>query len=116
MATKSSSEKPDLRAQFTPINAITGKPYRGVNRELLSTFGPSNGDGRYCTYKQAEAQGWQVRKGEHGFPIEKWSTYEKQVVHKETGEVSTEQKMGVRYQHRAEDGGAVLHRFSRQPD
>ena len=121
MATK--SEKPDLRAQLaeelikrveqgtaswqkpwdpsmgddTPINAITGKPYRGVNRELLSTFGPSNGDGRYCTYKQAEAQGWQVRKGEHGFPIEKWSTYEKQVVNKETGEVSKEQKMGVRY-------------------
>lgn len=121
MATK--SEKPDLRAQLaeelikrveqgtaswqkpwdpsmgddTPINAITGKPYRGVNRELLSTFGPSNGDGRYCTYKQAEAQGWQVRKGEHGFPIEKWSTYEKQVVNKETGEVTNEQKMGVRY-------------------
>lgn len=121
MATK--SEKPDLRAQLaeeliqrveqgtaswqkpwdpsmgddTPINAITGKSYRGVNRELLSTFGPSNGDGRYCTYKQAEAQGWQVRKGEHGFPIEKWSTYKKQVVNKETGEVSKEQKMGVRY-------------------
>ncbi|MBU2772642.1 MAG: ArdC family protein [Acidithiobacillus sp.] len=123
MATKSSSEKPDLRAQLaeelikrveqgtaswqkpwdpsmgddTPINAITGKPYRGVNRELLSTFGPSNGDGRYCTYKQAEAQGWQVRKGEHGFPIEKWSQYEKEAVNKETGEVSKEQKMGVRY-------------------
>ena len=121
MATK--SEKPDLRAQLaeelikrveqgaaswqkpwnpsmgddTPINAITGKPYRGINRELLSTFGPGNGDGRYCTYKQAEAQGWQVRKGEHGFPIEKWSTYEKQVVNKETGEVTNEQKMGVRY-------------------
>jgi antirestriction protein ArdC len=121
MATK--YEKPDLRAQLaeelikrveqgtaswqkpwdpsmgddTPINAITGKPYRGINRELLSTFGPSNGDGRYCTYKQATENGWQVRKGEHGFPIEKWSTYEKQVVNKETGEVSKEQKMGVRY-------------------
>ena len=109
MATKSSSEKPDLRAQLaeelikrveqgtaswqrpwdpsmgddTPINAITGKPYRGVNRELLSTFGPADGDGRYCTYKQATEKGWQVRKGEHGYPIEKWSTYEKQVVNKE---------------------------------
>ena len=121
MATK--SEKPDLRAQLaeelikrveqgtaswqkpwdpsmgddTPINAITGKPYRGVNRELLMTFGPGDGDGRFCTYKQAAEQGWQVRKGEHGFPIEKWSQYEKEAVNKETGEISKEQKMGVRY-------------------
>ena len=121
MATK--SEKPDLRAQLavelinrveqgsaswqkpwdpsmgddTPINAITGKPYRGVNRELLMTFGPGDGDGRFCTYKQAAEHGWQVRKGEHGFPIEKWSQYEKEAVNKETGEISKEQKMGVRY-------------------
>ena len=121
MATK--SEKPDLRAQLaeelikrveqgtaswqkpwdpsmgddTPINAITGKPYRGVNRELLSTFGPSNGDNRFCTYKQAAEKGWQVRKGTHGYPIEKWSTYEKEITDEKTGDQSVEQRMGVRY-------------------
>ena len=84
----------------TPINAVTGKPYRGVNRELLSTFGPSNGDGRYCTYKQAEAQGWQVRKGEHGYPVEKWMTYEKETVSEAPeikGQTVKEQRMAVRY-------------------
>ena len=123
MATKSSSEKPDLRAQLaeelikrveqgtaswqkpwdpsmgddTPVNAITGKPYRGINRELLSTFGPGDGDNRFCTYKQATEKGWQVRKGAHGFPIEKWSTYEKAVTDEKTGDQSVEQRMGVRY-------------------
>lgn len=123
---KEKIEKPDLRAQLgeelikrveqgtaswqkpwdpsmgddTPINAITGKPYRGVNRELLMTFGPGDGDGRYCTYKQAEAQGWQVRKGEHGLPIEKWMSYEKETVSEAPeikGQAVKEQRMAVRY-------------------
>ena len=81
----------------TPFNAITGKPYRGVNHEWLLTFGPGNGDGRYCTYKQAEAQGWQVRKGVHGLPIEKWSSFEKATIDDETGEIAVDQRMGVRY-------------------
>lgn len=81
----------------TPINAITGKPYRGVNHEWLLTFGPGNGDGRYCTYKQAEAQGWQVRKGVHGFPIEKWNAFEKTAIDEVTGEISVNKRMGVRY-------------------
>ena len=59
-----------------PINAVTGKEYNGGNRMLLATVAPT-GDPRWATYKQAEEQGWQVKKGEHGIPIEVWKSYEK---------------------------------------
>ena len=61
-----------------PINAVTGKEYNGGNRMLLATVAPT-GDPRWVTYKQAHEQGWQVKKGEHGVPIEVWKTYEKNV-------------------------------------
>ncbi|WP_437559390.1 DUF3560 domain-containing protein [Acidithiobacillus sulfuriphilus] len=93
---------------LTPINAVTGKPYRGVNQENLLMFSPDLSDPRWCTYKQARERGWQVRKGAHGLPIEKWSEYE----HKRTPEeiaaireqsgsgadvADTEKRFGVRY-------------------
>jgi len=59
-----------------PINAVTGKEYNGGNRMLLATVAPT-GDPRWVTYKQAAEQGWQVKKGEHGIPIEVWKSYEK---------------------------------------
>ena len=51
-----------------PRNAATGQRYRGIN---VLTFGMSalafsSADPRWATYKQAEDQGWQVRKGERG--------------------------------------------------
>ena len=52
-----------------PINAVTGKEYNGGNRMLLATVAPT-GDPRWVTYKQAAEQDWQVKKGEHGIPIE----------------------------------------------
>ena len=63
-----------------PINAVTGKEYNGGNRMLLATVAPT-GDPRWVTYKQAEEQGWQVKKGEHGIPIEVWKSYEKDREH-----------------------------------
>ncbi|MDA8152019.1 MAG: zincin-like metallopeptidase domain-containing protein, partial [Acidithiobacillus sp.] len=59
-----------------PINAVTGKEYNGGNRMLLATVAPT-GDPRWVTYKQAAEQDWQVKKGEHGIPIEVWKSYEK---------------------------------------
>lgn len=49
-----------------PRNAVTGRAYRGVNVLLLTLAGLARGshDPRWCTYKQAEAKGWQVRRGE----------------------------------------------------
>ena len=53
---------------LAPVNAVTGKPYSGVNYQNLMMFSPDTSDPRWCTYKQAQEQGWQVRKGEHGSP------------------------------------------------
>ncbi|MHB8315220.1 MAG: DUF3560 domain-containing protein [Acidithiobacillus ferrivorans] len=91
---------------LAPVNAVTGKPYSGVNYQNLMMFSPDPSDPRWCTYKQAQEQGWQVRKGEHGIPIEKWSRYE----HKRTNEEierlraqgaqniePVEERLGVRY-------------------
>ncbi|WP_291525313.1 zincin-like metallopeptidase domain-containing protein [Acidithiobacillus sp.] len=61
-----------------PINAVTGKEYNGGNHVLLATVAPT-GDPRWVTYKQAAEQGWQVKKGEHGIPIEVWKSYEKDI-------------------------------------
>ena len=69
-----------------PLNAVTGKPYRGVNREWLLLVSPDQTDPRWCTYKQAEEQGWQVRKGEHGTSIEVWKEYDHTLTEKEKAE------------------------------
>lgn len=69
-----------------PMNPVTGKPYRGVNREWLLLFSPDQTDPRWCTYKQAEAQGWQVRKDEKGTPIEVWKEYDHKLTEKEKAE------------------------------
>lgn len=101
-------QKPwDAGSMEMPHNATTGKPYKGVNAQYLMLFSPDPADNRWCTYKQANEQGWQVKKGEHGIPIEKWSEY----THKRTADEiqklreagavglieSEEKRLGVRY-------------------
>lgn len=51
-----------------PINFTTGSQYRGMNIMLLWGSALKNGytDTCWLTYKQAQAMGGQVRKGEHG--------------------------------------------------
>jgi antirestriction protein ArdC len=51
-----------------PMNCTTGRFYRGINTLLLGlaqaiSFGD---DPRWCSYRQAQARGWQVRAGERG--------------------------------------------------
>lgn len=51
-----------------PHNAISGKPYRGINTMLL--FAPAGAVGNgWMTYKQSSDVGAQVRKGEKGSMI-----------------------------------------------
>ncbi len=52
-----------------PINAATGQPYHGINVLLLLPLSMLFGDPRWCSYRQAETRGWQVRQGERGTPI-----------------------------------------------
>ena len=61
-------QKPWSSPAMQPKNPVTGNGYRGINRVLLSLAG---GNGLWVTYQQAQAQGWQVRKGEKGTMIVK---------------------------------------------
>jgi antirestriction protein ArdC len=60
-----------------PVNAVSKNGYRGVNRILLSLSGAGRSSNLWLTYKQAEAQGWQVRKGEKGTMIVKLVEFER---------------------------------------
>lgn len=57
-------------ALLEPVHAVTGKPYRGMNSLNMMMAGYS--DPRWCTYKQAQERGWQVRRGEKSTLIEYW--------------------------------------------
>lgn len=61
-----------------PCNAINGSYYHGVNAFWLAYNQDIRdyADPRWCTYNQAKAQGWQVRKGEKGTKVEFWSLYD----------------------------------------
>ena len=53
-----------------PCNAVTGSEYRGVNKVLLwLTRSKGWPTPRFVTFKQAQAAGGHVRKGEHGVRI-----------------------------------------------
>jgi antirestriction protein ArdC len=62
------------KAGTMPLNPTTGKPYRGGNVLALSIAAIHKGydDPRWCTYRQAAENGWQVRKGEKATGIEFW--------------------------------------------
>ena len=57
-----------------PRNAVSMKPYRGVNRwmTLLTHMVMGYQDPRWLTYRQAEALGGHVRKGERSTEIVFW--------------------------------------------
>ena len=65
-------------SQQRPLNAVTGKIYRGVNAIALSYTADDCGyaDPRWCTYRQAQEKGWQVRKGEKSASVEYWAYYD----------------------------------------
>ncbi|GKX39479.1 MULTISPECIES: ArdC family protein [Pectobacterium] len=63
-----------------PSNYSTGAAYSGMNIMLLWSSASHQGfsDSRWMTYKQAQAKGGQVRKGEHGTTAIFYSTLEKE--------------------------------------
>jgi len=59
-----------------PYNLVSNLPYRGINVfSLLCSGYTSNG---WCTYKQAQTLGFQVRKGEKSSPVIFWKFPDKQ--------------------------------------
>lgn len=63
-------------ASMFPMNPTTGKRYRGINAIHLMAQGRT--DQRWMTFKQAQAAGAQVRKGERGTPIQYWKFTDEQ--------------------------------------
>ena len=66
-----------------PINPVTDKRYRGIN--VLQLMMQDRTDQRWLTYKQAEAAGAQVMKGEKGTSIQYWKFAEEQTITDEAG-------------------------------
>lgn len=65
------------RGNGTPVNAATGRKYRGTNRFYLRLAGAVMGsdDPRWATYKQVQDKGWRVNKGAKGVKVEFWKPY-----------------------------------------
>jgi len=62
------------RFAFSPVNAVTHKPYRGVNVLALWAVAQSKGydRGEWATYNQWQDRGAQVRKGEKSASVAFW--------------------------------------------
>src|SRR5215471_14837291 len=65
--------------QNIPCNAITNRPYSGVNVCLLWMMASTYATPRFLTYKQAQELGGNVRKGEHGYAV----VFVKPIYHKD---------------------------------
>jgi antirestriction protein ArdC len=71
-------EKPWIaHVQGRPMNAITGRPYNGLNDLMLFFHTEKHGYKvpAYLTFKQATELGSYAKKGEKGFPVAYWGRY-----------------------------------------
>jgi antirestriction protein ArdC len=67
----------DLTNSGPPANALSGKPYRGINSVLLGLAGYESR--WWATFAQVQALGLRVRKGEHATKIVFWRQVERTV-------------------------------------
>ena len=63
-----------------PQNAISRKPYRGINRLLLSMTDFSSP--YFLTYRQAQSLRGHIKKGSHGIPIVFWQIVKSSIAKK----------------------------------
>lgn len=80
-----------------PKNALTGNPYRGGNRMYLSLSQPDD-DPRWCTYRQAQQLGAQVKQGSQGTRIQYWQFHEDRMVKDEAGKPVLDDKGAKQYE------------------
>ena len=81
------------RFAFSPINATSKKPYRGINTVCLWAAAEAKGydSGEWATYQQWQERGAQVRKGEKATTVVFWkfandaSEIEKTAKHPQSG-------------------------------
>ncbi len=69
----------DGAAPRLPVNAATGKPYRGINTVVLWATAQAEGypSAVWATYRQWAELGAQVRKGEQSSPVVFWKISDK---------------------------------------
>lgn len=74
------------RAQFNPVSRLR---YRGANNVRLMFLSQKlyGGDPRWITYRQAQSQEWQVRRGSKGTIVEYWRLSTGQDAHRERHDV-----------------------------
>ena len=64
-------------AAGAPENPLSGTKYSGMNRLILTLIELEHGiPNNWVTYKQAQKEGIQVKKGETGVNLEKWGIYD----------------------------------------
>lgn len=81
-----------------PVNALTGKPYRGWNSIYLS-MQQKGEDNRWCTYKQAKELGAQVRRGEKSTEVQYWKFFDKKPKLDSQGKPVLDSKGNQEYEH-----------------
>lgn len=61
-----------------PRNAVSGASYHGANMVwlLFTSEERHYSDPRWCTFKQAQKEGWKIKKDSKGIPLEFWSLYD----------------------------------------
>jgi len=69
----------DGAAPRLPVNAVTGKPYRGINTVVLWATAQAEGypSAVWASYRQWQELGAQVRKGEQSSPVVFWKISDK---------------------------------------
>src|SRR6266478_978939 len=78
-----------------PANLVSKKEYRGINIFLLASQG--YGSRYWITYRQAQALGGSVKKGQHGSKVVFWKIDEYGKENKETGETGNRKSVLLRY-------------------
>jgi antirestriction protein ArdC len=76
--------KPWNTAGIMPTSLTTNKEYRGINALILAICGAEYSRPLWVTYKQAQALGGTVRKGEKSLPVVYWSRFVKENAEGET--------------------------------
>lgn len=85
--------KPDWDNRFFILNPVSNTSYKGANflKLYLVSIKRHYTDNRWMTFKQAQSQGWKVKKGEKGVRLEKY-IFDK-IVEKENPETGETEKV-----------------------
>lgn len=72
---------------YSPINAVSKKPYRGINIVILWAIAQERGyqSGTWATFKQWQEMGAQVRKGEKSAHVVFWKFLDREAENSDEG-------------------------------